>query len=158
MWLQICRWLFIRSTVLSPILFCTTTSSLAHFRLLVHILLTTSTALSWLHIVCLGWQQLQVLVLERSDRRLPPVPSAPVDSYRPLIALLGGSRRLSGLLGSGPSPSSPFPSLLGNLSRYQNWLDGLRFAAILSVWTFGGPTRASSVNQETPASAWRKHC
>lgn len=75
-----------------------------------------------------------------------------------LIARLNGSRRFGGLRVSGLSPGSPFTFVLEYLSRFLDWLDGQRHAAVPNVLSFCGRSGPSGVNMETPASAWWKRC
>lgn len=58
------------------------------------------------------------LVPDRLDRKLSPVSSALVASYRPFIVWPGDSSRLGGLGGSVPSPNSRFPFVSVYLSRF----------------------------------------
>lgn len=95
-------------------------------------------------------------VSKGSARIPPPAAAALVVPTRPLLARPGESLRSGGLSDFWPSPNSNFPFASEYISRFRDWLDGHRFAALPGVPSFHGRSKPSGVNRKSFASAWRK--
>lgn len=84
--------------------------------------------------------------------------SVPVNGGQPrsVVGRPYGVRRPGGPRGSDHTSAQALPSIGDFFSRFREWVDGRRFAALPGLAASRGRWRLSGINRKTSASAWRK--